>query len=198
MPNPLSKSLARSALRPALLVVDVQERLLTAFPATTCRELLPRLGLMLAAARAMALPVVIAEQYPQGLGHTLPQLREQADPAWPVIAKTSFSCFGEPALVAALPPNCDLLAIVGVETHVCVQQTALDALAAGIPRVIVAADAVASRHAADHDRALALMAGEGIRISSVEAIVFMLLRTSRHPAFKAVSALIRQLDAARD
>lgn len=181
--------------RPALVLVDVQERLLTAFPEPTQRALLPRIGLLLTAARTLPLPAVVAEQYPQGLGQTLATLRELTEPTWPVVTKTSFSCFGEPTFAATLPVGCNTLILCGVEAHVCVQQTALDALAAGIPLVVVAADAVASRHAADHAQALALMASEGIRISTAEAIVFMLMRHSRHPAFKVLSAYLRQLDA---
>jgi len=197
-----------------LVLIDVQERLLGAFPEATRSRLLPRLGLLLTAARALSMPMVVTEQYPQGLGPTLPELRAAAAPDCPTLAKTAFSCFGAAGFVPALaasrrdaamaPPapaaSLEALAesgvsliLCGVETHVCVLQTALDALGAGISRVIVPADAVASRHDEDHRLALALMDREGAWITSAESLAFMLLGDARHPAFKAVSAQVRAL-----
>ncbi len=194
-----------------LVLIDVQERLLGAFPEATRDRLLPRLGLLLAAARELSLPVVVTEQYPQGLGPTLTELREAAGPDSPTLAKTTFSCFGEPAFAPALaqarrmPRAATLplealaeagtnLILCGIETHVCVLQTALDALAAGFSRVIVPADAVAARHEADHAAALLLMDREGGWITTAESLVFMLLGDARHPAFKPLSARIRHLE----
>jgi nicotinamidase-related amidase len=192
-----------------LVLIDVQERLLGAFPEATRDRLLPRLGLLLTAARELSIPTVVTEQYPQGLGPTLAELREAAGPDVPTLAKTTFSCFGDPAFVPALAnarrmplPATSLealaeagtsLILCGIETHVCVLQTALDALAAGFSRVIVPADAVAARHEADHAVALSLMDREGAWITTAESLVFMLLEDARHPAFKPLSARIRQL-----
>lgn len=187
-----------------LVLVDVQERLFAAFPEEVREPLVARLRLLLAAARELPLPVVVTEQYPQGLGPTIKELRESLDPAWPVVAKTSFSCLGEPAFAAALarslgretgaaPAACRNLVLCGIEAHVCIQQTALDALSGGFRRVIVPADAVASRHPPDHHIALGLLSREGVRVSTAEAIVFALLGDSRHPAFKSLSARVRQL-----
>lgn len=200
----------------AVVLIDVQERLLGAFAEPVRQRLMSRLGLLLAAARHLSLPVIVTEQYPQGLGRTVAELQGDIDPAWPTVAKTSFSCFGEPGFTSALAQSLRIepaegsatapamapgissrrgqtLILCGIETHVCVQQTALDALDAGFPRVVVASDAVAARHDSDHTAALSLLDREGAWISTAEAIVFMLLGDARHPAFKLLSARIRGL-----
>jgi nicotinamidase-related amidase len=171
--------------RAALLVVDVQEgfRSYASFAAVAgaCAKLL-------AAARILELPALVSEQYPKGLGHTVPEvgLREE-----PRIEKSVFSLARAEGFAASpLGRRERQQAIVcGVEAHVCVSQTVHDLLAAGV-EVHVPADAVGSRHELDYQRGLERMERAGAVVSSVEAALFELLERAGTPEFKAVQKLI--------
>lgn len=173
-----------------LVLIDAQEKLCRVMPdfeKTTAKKIVQ----MLEAARIMGTGTVVTEQYPKGLGATLPVIREALSPITPIIEKTSFSCWGCEDFhkaVQAIRPR--YLILIGMETHVCVQQTALDALEEGF-RVVVAADAVCSRRQEDRMTALAHMRARGITVSTVESIVFDWLRDANHPHFKEVSTLFR-------
>lgn len=177
----------------ALLVVDVQERFRTAMAGfdvmlAGCLRLVKTF-------RALGLPVVGTEQYPRGLGHTVPELVEAlAGPggtATPLAEKTTFSSLGCEAAAAALDrwaPTCVL--VCGIEAHVCVSQSVHDLLAAG-RRVHVAIDAVESRKPADRDAGLRKMERSGAVLTTTEMAAFELLRDARHPRFKEVQALYK-------
>lgn len=172
-----------------LCVIDIQEKLV---PAIACfEELIPRQQLMLKAAAELKLRTIINEQYPKGLGNTINPVRELFHPEWPVIEKTSFSSFGSDAFrseFSKVPVSS--VAIIGIEAHVCVQQTAFDALNSGF-EVFVLADATGSRKDSDKQTSLDLMRSQGINVTSVESFLFMLMKEATHPAFKAVSKLVR-------
>jgi len=175
--------------RTALVQIDIQERLCPAIPGL--EPFMPKIKIMLQGAAALELPTLITEQYPRGLGNTLTELKELFRPEWPVLEKTDFSCWGCPAFRSALEATeAQTVILTGIEAHVCVQQTAFDLLDAGY-QVVLAADTVASRNAFDRDNAVALMRASGIKVTTVEAILFGLMRSSRHPSFKNVSALVR-------
>jgi nicotinamidase-related amidase len=178
-------------LRPSessLLVVDVQEKLLPAIPTTP--RLLLNIGFLLDASRLLEIPARATEQYPSGLGPTASVLAERLPAQRP--AKLAFSCCGIPDLVARLKQGGRSSVIVcGIETHVCVLQTVLDLLDAGL-KVAVAADAVGGRLALDHELALRRMERAGALITTCETVVFEWLGTAAAPQFKAVSGLIRQ------
>ena len=172
-----------------LVLVDVQERLAPAMSADGAW--LDQLQRLLHGSAELGVGLVVTEQYPRGLGATLPALDACLPEGVPRYEKTTFSCFGCPAfasLVSSRSPA--TLVVVGIETHVCVQQTVLDALERGLS-VIVAADAVASRQDRDRDTALALLRGRGVSVTTVEALLFDWLQDARHPSFKAIAALIR-------
>jgi len=172
------------------LMIDVQEKLCAAMPHIT--PVVGRIALMLSAAREMGLRTVVNEQYPRGLGNTIPDLAAIVREAgWPVLEKTSFSSFGcqEFRTELSKTPVSNLI-IFGIEAHVCVQQTALDAIAKGL-NVFVLADAVESRRDGDKAAAIELMRQAGARITTVESMLFMLLREATSPHFKAVSKLVR-------
>jgi len=161
-----------------LVVVDVQERL---FPKIDRAEAVGRnIERLMRGYGALALPVVMAEQVPQKLGPTIPSLRllYEGEP----IEKSRFSCAG---LLEG-----EEFVVVGIEAHVCVLQTVKDLLAAG-KRVAVANDAVGSRSIFDYSTALAEMRDAGARISSVEILLFELLRDANHPNFSHIAELIR-------
>lgn len=169
-----------------LLVVDVQERLLPAIAGAA--EIVANARIALTAAEMLAVPVTVSEQYPKGLGATVPELRR--DPV-DTFAKTGFSCLADPVLAARLSAaNRRQIVVLGVEAHVCVLQTALDAASRGFS-VFVIADAVGSRRIESRDHALRRMAGEGVRVVTTEMLVFEWLRDASSPHFRALSQIIR-------
>ena len=171
-----------------LLVVDVQERL---WPVIDAREAVgANLHRLLEGARILEVPVVLSEQYPKGLGPTIAAVRDKA-PGATVVAKTAFSCGGEPAIVEGLRRHDrDTLVVAGIEAHVCVLQTALDFLARGY-RVHVVADAVSSRAAANRAIALDRMARAGVQVSCTESVLFEWMAEAGSDAFRRVQALLK-------
>lgn len=168
-------------------VVDIQERLIAAIPAA--RGVLTRALRLARAARLLDVRTVLTEQYPKGLGPTPPDLASLLPPALP---KTAFSCCGCDAFTAVIdaPPRpAHTVVLCGLETHVCIAQTAFDLLARGL-RVFIAADAVASRHTFDHDIGLRRLESSGAVLTTTEAILFEWLRDASHPHFKAVQKLV--------
>jgi len=172
-----------------LVVIDIQERLISAM--SDMDRCLKKSQIMLNAAKTLALDLIVTEQYPRGLGRTIPLLQELFEHRWPIIEKTTFSCCGETQFMIELEKKKRRsIAVMGIETHVCVQQTVLDALAEGY-QVFVLSDAVTSRSREDRQIALNLMRDAGAVITTVEAYLFMLMRDAKHPQFKTISKLIR-------
>src|SRR5262245_25063045 len=170
-----------------LLMVDVQERLLPAMSDPTL--VVKNGGRLLEAARTLAVPVTVSEQYPTGLGRTVPELASLA-PANAVHEKMEFSCFANPALRAALSGDGRQTVIFGLEAHVCVLQTALE-MAADKRDVTIVVDAVGSRVAESREIALRRLQDAGVRLATTEMILFEWLRRAGTPEFKIVSRLIR-------
>lgn len=169
-----------------LLMVDVQERLL---PAMSDPVLVLKNGArLLEAARTLAVPVVVSEQYPAGLGRTVPELANLA-PANAVHVKMEFSCFANPALHDALSGAGKQTVIFGIEAHVCVLQTALEMAAAHDVTIVV--DAVGSRLAESKEVALRRLQDAGVRMATTEMVLFEWLRRAGTPEFKTISKLIR-------
>lgn len=171
--------------RATLVVVDVQE----AFrPAVHAFDVVAaNTAVLVQGARALGVPVLVTEQYPRGLGDTVPEVAVHLDGV-ARLAKTVFS--------AARADGFDLggrdqVIVCGIEAHVCVAQTVLD-LVGQDRQVQVAADAVSSRSAEDRTVGLARLAAAGAVVSSTEAVLFELLREAGGPAFKQVQALIRE------
>jgi nicotinamidase-related amidase len=173
--------------RSQLLMVDIQERLLPAMsdPATVVKNG----GRLLEAARTLAVPVVVSEQYPAGLGRTVPELANLA-PANSVHEKVEFSCFANPALHAALSGATRQTVIFGIEAHVCVLQSAIE-MAAAAHDVTVVVDAIGSRAPESKEVALRRMQDGGVRLATTEMVLFEWLRRAGTPEFKAISRLIR-------
>lgn len=172
-----------------LLVVDVQERL---WPHIANKEpVRDRCAVMMKGAQYLGVPIVISEQYPQGLGSTLAALQECRPVHAPLCAKTSFGCLADAGLARLIDESGRRqLVVCGIETHVCVLQTTLDALHRGF-RVGVVADAVGSRDESNRQLGLSRMREAGAVILSSEMILFEWMRTAQHPAFKSISALIK-------
>lgn len=175
---------------PALVVIDVQERLFAAMEASRRDAVLGNVTLLLATARRLGVPVLLTEQYPKGLGPTLAEVREASGGARP-LEKMSFSCAGAPGFMEALRESgVDSVILAGIEAHVCVLLTALDLLGRGLP-VSVAADAVCSRRSSNLELGLAHARQAGAVVASTETVVFQLLGSADHEAFREVSKLLR-------
>jgi nicotinamidase-related amidase len=172
----------------ALLVIDIQERLAAAMAER--EKVVANTGHLIAAAKLLGVPVVHAEQYPKGLGPTVPELREALGAAAP-IEKLTFSCCGEPAFAPALEAaGRPTVVVCGMETHVCVLQTVLGLLARGLV-VHVAADAVCSRNPENSRVALELMRDAGAVVTCTETVLFQLLERCATPEFKAIQTRIK-------
>lgn len=168
-----------------LLLVDVQQRLLPAI--ADGAAVIERCAVLARAARLLDVPVVATEQYPRGLGATVPEL---AGFAGTTLAKLAFDAAAEPALAATLDPARRTIVVAGCEAHVCVLQTAIGLHQRGW-HVAVAADAVGSRRPSDRETGLARMARAGVEIITVEMAVFEWLGRGDHPRFREVHRLIR-------
>jgi len=171
----------------ALLVIDVQEKLVPAIQSGgkvvwNVRRLIDGAGML-------GLPVAATEQYPQGLGPTVGELASRL-PERP--AKLCFSCRELPGLLADLRQRqVEKLLLCGIETHVCVQQTALDLMADGW-RVYIAVDAVGSRNDLDHQTALRRLEASGAVLTTTEAALFEWCEAAGTPEFKQISRLVRE------
>ncbi|KAF0178628.1 MAG: isochorismatase hydrolase [Nitrospirae bacterium] len=172
----------------ALVIVDIQERLVPAMSVKdgvikNCRHLIE-------AARLLAFPVLVTEQYPKGLGTTIAEIKD-ALPAYRPIEKTSFSCCGEPTFIKAIKAiGKRKLLLTGMETHVCVLQTALDLMIEGF-EVHLVKDAVCSRTKANWLTGVEFMRDAGAVITSTEIVLFQVLKAAGGDEFKALSKLIK-------
>ncbi len=176
------------AKKTALVIIDMQERL---FAAIHGREaVLKNVELLVHLARTFRLPVLVTEQYPKGLGRTLPSLASLLGDAYRPIEKTTFSCLGNVRFreaVAALAAGGRREVIVcGIETHICVYQTVRDLKREGDWKIHLAADATGSRAESNWRWGLDLMRDEGIPVKPAETILYELLKRSGTPEFKAM------------
>lgn len=172
----------------ALIIIDVQGRLAECMDGAD--RMLPSIRRLALGWRALGLPVLLTEQVPEKLGPTREELADAVSGLTP-IPKSSFSCCGEPAFMRALEAaGLRRVVLCGIETHVCVWQTARDLLRAGYA-VDVCVDAVSSRAAAHREIALARMRDEGARWTLVEMALLEQVGTAKAPAFRTVHALIK-------
>jgi nicotinamidase-related amidase len=187
MISPLSRS------RAALLVVDIQDRLMPAMPADAAAEVIHNTGILIQAAVRLGVPIVVSQQYPRGLGATIQPVEDALAAATAVhrFDKLEFSAAAAPAF-AALAPGLgrDQWIVCGMETHVCVYQTARDLVTRGWA-THVCADAVCSRTARNRELGLGLMARAGAILTSTEACVFDLLGRAGSDEFRALSKVIK-------
>jgi nicotinamidase-related amidase len=178
-----------------LVIIDMQERLASVMPADDMRKVTKNCSILLQASFLLDVPVLYTEQYPKGLGHTIPELAELlANKALVTnkscIQKTAFSCCAEPAFNRQLTADKPQVILAGMEAHICILQTAL-ALQAQGKQVFVVEDAVLSRHPMHKANALARLRQAGIIVTNTESMVFEWLGVAEGDAFKQISKLIR-------
>jgi nicotinamidase-related amidase len=170
-----------------LLVIDMQEKLLTAIPKG--RRIAWNVRRLIDGAKIFGLPVAATEQYPKGLGPTIPELAERLNS---ISSKLTFSCNGCSAIFDDFrSKGMHKILLTGIETHVCVQQTALDLLSDGWT-VFVAVDAVGSRYEIDYRTALQRMDSAGVTLTTAEAALFEWCRIAGTPEFKQISRLAQE------
>lgn len=173
-----------------LLVVDVQEKLAPAMAAEPYAALLKNTTMLLEAARILGVRVLASEQYPKGLGATVPTIAEHLHDA-PRLAKTTFDACSDLGIARALAERDPrAVVVVGMETHVCVFQTARELVKRGFATHVVA-DAVASRREEHRALGLRLCEQAGAYITPAETVAFDWLGQAGTDAFKRVSRLLR-------
>ncbi len=170
------------------ILVDVQGKLANLM--SEKEKLFKNLKILIQGLRELEIPIVWAEQYPEGLGETVPEIKEVLTGLEP-IAKRSFSVCRNPDLMQEIRATGRRQAIVaGIESHVCVYQTVSDLLSKDYGTTIVA-DAISSRTKENNELGLQKMLSEGAWITSVEMLLFELLETAEGESFRKISKLVK-------
>lgn len=171
-----------------LVGIDYQERLVPAMSGK--EELIETAAKLIKGFEILGMPVILTQQYPKGLGQTIPEIKD-INPNAQVIDKAAFSAWEDEGFIEAFKKTGRNVAVVmGIETHVCEQQTVLDMIDEGYT-VYVPVDCVASRKNLDRDTAIERMRQAGAIITTYESVLFELLVTSKVPEFKAISSLVK-------
>jgi nicotinamidase-related amidase len=175
-----------------LVVVDVQERLVPAIDKELYARSLRNFKIVIEAAGTLGLPIVLTEQYPKGLGPTVPDvLRALEGKTYERIGKVAFSCARDEGFLAAVMKTARRqVVLIGMETHVCVYQTSVDLVNAGY-EVFVLDDAVSSRFLHNYQSGIAALRDAGVVVVSTETAVFQLMKVAGTPEFKKISSLLR-------
>lgn len=172
----------------ALLIIDVQHRLLNAMDAPT--QVVGNCRLLMQAADILKVPITVSEQYPEGLGPTVEEVGELA-PQDAFYSKVEFSCADNTLIRGRIEASGKKQAVLaGIESHVCVLQSALGFRDAGM-EVFVAGDATSSRRPASQAAALARLRDAGVHIVTAEMVVFEWLKKAGSPEFKELSKMLR-------
>jgi nicotinamidase-related amidase len=175
-----------------LVVVDVQERLVPAIDKELYARSLKNFKIAIEAAGTLGLPIVLTEQYPKGLGRTVPDVVQALEgKTYERVEKVSFSCARDEGFLTVLAKTGRRqVVMIGMETHVCVYQTSVDLLNAGY-EVFVLDDAVSSRFVHNYRSGIAALRDAGAVVVSTETAAFQLLKVAGTPEFKKISSLLR-------
>jgi len=178
-----------------LLVIDVQENLMRIMPRR--EEVINSVSTLIKGAKILGVPILLTEQYPAGLGCTVKELETLIDTE-KVFEKIHFDCCQEEGFRSILKDSGRLqIMVCGSETHICVLQTSISLLRSGYD-VYVIADAVCSRNDIDNDTALETLRHFGAIVSTVETVLYQLMKTARGDEFKEVSQLVKRLRSLRE
>ena len=179
-----------------LVIVDMQTKLSVAMPADAMQIAAKNCAILAEVAQMLMIPSIVTEQYPQGLGETMPQIM----PFLPnkAIEKTTFSACAQPKFNQQLHRDKPQIVLAGMEAHICVLQTALDLLQLTISgdnklskQVFVVEDAIISRNSLNKLNAINRLQAAGCIISNTESVLFEWLGNANHDAFKVLSKLIK-------
>jgi isochorismate hydrolase len=173
-----------------LIVIDVQEVLMKQMDPEMGKQVTQNIKILLNFAKEMAIPILITEQYPKGLGRTIPEIKNELGPNLP-IEKVTFSCCGVETFNEGLGRlKRNQVILIGIETHVCVLQTATDLIQKDY-EVYVVADAVCSRKKLDWEIGLRWLEKKGAMIPTTEIIAFQLLKEAGTEEFKRLSKFLK-------
>lgn len=171
-----------------LLIIDLQEKLMP--PMAHRDQVCKNTGLLLEAARQFHIPVVVTQQYPKGLGHTVPQVTQELPEDHQVMDKMSFDAAADGLLPLLEKIGRSTVMVCGSETHVCVYQTVRSLLSSGY-KVFPIQDAICSRFTHNYKSGLALMRDMGATVITAEGAAFDLMKISGTPEFKVISKALK-------
>ncbi len=175
----------------SLVVIDMQERLMGAIPEEKRTLTIKNAAVLIESAKTFQIPIIVTEQYPRGLGSTIPEIRDCIGEGFKPIEKVVFSCARAPEFKSEIEETGRReVLICGIETHVCVLQTVIDMANKGYA-VYVPADAVASRKDLDWEKGIGLIEKAGAFVGTTEAFLFQLLERAGTDEFKTISKLIK-------
>jgi len=173
-----------------LLVIDIQDKFRPVIPGIS--SVIANTAKLVQAFQVFNVPVVVTEQYPGKLGTTVKEIRDVLS-GNDHIEKVYFDCFCEQSFARLLKKKYKkkkILVICGIEAHVCIFQTALDALSRGY-EVHLVTDAVSSRKRVDHETALKRLATEGVKLATSEMLIFQMMRDAKEAHFKEISRIVK-------
>jgi nicotinamidase-related amidase len=173
----------------ALAVIDMQEAFRPVMP--DFAAVASRIGIAVEGARLLEIPVIVTEQYPKGLKRTAEEIVVRLPPELKPIEKFCFSSCGAEGFLSQLTStNVKQVLVCGIEAHICVLQTSLDLLARGF-EVFLLVDCITSRKSENKHAALSRLTQAGAIESTLEMVLFELMRTAQSPQFKAIQNLIK-------
>lgn len=175
-----------TAQNSAFLFIDVQEKLVGMLRKDKCAK---KAEILARAAKVLGIKTVLTEQYPQGLGSTIPSVKYSVPDSAKFFEKTTFNALEAEGVKEALAGVKNIF-IFGIETHICVYQTAIALLDQGYD-VFVVQDACASRETDEFKAGINLMENQGAKLLTTEMVIFEMLKSSKHPNFKEIQALIK-------
>jgi nicotinamidase-related amidase len=181
-----------NAEKSQLIVIDVQEKLSAAMPQEVLNKMIKRIELLITASHGLDIPYICTEQYPKGLGKTLPQMQSFLSQA-KYVEKTSFDCTADPIFSRYLVRTRPQIFLLGMETHICVLQTALSLIAKG-KEVFIIEDAIVSRNILNKQNALSRLRQAGCIVTNAESVIFEWIKSSNHDLFKTLAPLIKDID----
>ena len=171
-----------------VVLIDIQDKLVDVMPKNEIKKVIDVSSMLLEASKLLEIPVLFTEQYPKGLGTTVKKLKSLL--LHPAIEKKTFSCLDETKFKSALVKSRPQIILCGLETHICILQTALALKMMG-KEVFVVEDATLSRSSLHHQNAIARLRSEGIVITNSESVMFEWLRVAEGDHFKAIAKLIK-------
>ena len=173
-----------------LMIVDIQEKLSAVMPEKVINRLKSNANILLTAANQLNVPVIATMQYPKGLGDIESFVKDKMNETSKCFEKTSFSGIGAEGLLEHLDKlNKKQIILIGLESHICVLQTALEFTEKGYD-VFVVSDAIASRKLTSYETALTRLEHSDVWLLNTESVLFEWLRDAAHPEFKSLSKLI--------
>ncbi len=174
----------------ALIIIDAQSGMMKAMEPEVKQKTVNNIKLLITSAQKLNIPLILTEQYPKGLGKTVIEIQQALENYQP-IEKVSFSCYDDQGFKSKLKQlsSAKEVILAGIETHICVLQTALDLLACGY-KVYVISDAACSRRKLDWEIGLRLMEKAGAIITTTETLIFQLLIRADTEEFKFIAKLL--------